>query len=128
VPSRIIRAIVWAWIANTDYEWYRFLSVRPDLDEVDFWCPSSSTFRTLSAGEPLFFRLKVPHTKIAGWEIFGHSSDVVLGHTFLKYISDAFAEQHARLVADKMNGAELEDPDEYRAIRGIGGQIAHGIR
>ena len=38
---------------------------------------------------------------------------VVLGLIFLKYISDAFEEHHARLVADKE--ADPEDPDEYRA-------------
>jgi hypothetical protein len=27
------------FVANTDYEWYRFLSGRPDLDEVNFWRP-----------------------------------------------------------------------------------------
>jgi len=40
---------------------------------------------------------------------------VVLGLIFLKYISDAFEEHHARLVADKKSGADPEDPDEYRA-------------
>jgi len=40
---------------------------------------------------------------------------VVLGLIFLKYISDAFEEQHARLVADQAKGADPEDPDEYRA-------------
>ena len=40
---------------------------------------------------------------------------VVLGLIFLKYISDAFEEQHAKLVADKKGGADPEDPDEYRA-------------
>ena len=40
---------------------------------------------------------------------------VVLGLIFLKYISDAFEEQHAKLVADKQSGADPEDPDEYRA-------------
>ena len=40
---------------------------------------------------------------------------VVLGLIFLKYISDAFEEQHAKLVADKASGADPEDPDEYRA-------------
>jgi len=40
---------------------------------------------------------------------------VVLGLIFLKYISDAFEEHHARLVADKKNNADPEDPDEYRA-------------
>jgi type I restriction enzyme M protein len=41
---------------------------------------------------------------------------VVLGLIFLKYISDAFAEQHNKLVAEKANGADPEDPDEYRAF------------
>jgi type I restriction enzyme M protein len=40
---------------------------------------------------------------------------VVLGLIFLKYISDAFEEQHAKLVAEKSKGADPEDPDEYRA-------------
>ncbi len=39
---------------------------------------------------------------------------VVLGLVFLKYISDAFEEQHARLVAEKAKGADPEDADEYR--------------
>ena len=33
---------------------------------------------------------------------------VVLGLIFLKYISDAFEEQHAKLVADKVSGADPE--------------------
>ena len=41
---------------------------------------------------------------------------VVLGLIFLKYISDAFEEQHARLVAEQAGGADPEDPDEYRAL------------
>jgi len=40
---------------------------------------------------------------------------VVLGLIFLKYISDAFEEHHARLVAEQAKGADPEDPDEYRA-------------
>jgi type I restriction enzyme M protein len=40
---------------------------------------------------------------------------VVLGLVFLKYISDAFEEKHAALVADEKSGADPEDPDEYRA-------------
>src|SRR5687767_15617394 len=40
---------------------------------------------------------------------------VVLGLIFLKYISDAFEERHAQLVAEKAHGADPEDPDEYRA-------------
>ena len=40
---------------------------------------------------------------------------VVLGLIFLKYISDAFEAKHAELEAQKMQGADAEDPDEYRA-------------
>ena len=40
---------------------------------------------------------------------------VVLGLIFLKYISDAFEEHHAKLEAEKSQGADAEDPDEYRA-------------
>ena len=41
---------------------------------------------------------------------------VVLGLIFLKYISDAFEEQRARLEAERDQGADPEDPDEYRAV------------
>ncbi|MBN2140855.1 MAG: SAM-dependent DNA methyltransferase [Desulfovibrionaceae bacterium] len=40
---------------------------------------------------------------------------VVLGLIFLKYISDAFEEQHAKLEAERAQGADPEDQDEYRA-------------
>src|SRR5437667_9177583 len=40
---------------------------------------------------------------------------VVLGLIFLKYISDAFDAKHAELEAQKAQGADPEDPDEYRA-------------
>ena len=40
---------------------------------------------------------------------------VVLGLIFLKYISDAFEEMHARLEGEQDEGADPEDPDEYRA-------------
>ncbi len=42
---------------------------------------------------------------------------VVLGLIFLKYISDSFEEMRAKLVAGKgeYEGANSEDPDEYRA-------------
>jgi len=40
---------------------------------------------------------------------------VVLGLIFLKYISDAFEEYRAKLEAERDQGADPEDPDEYRA-------------
>ncbi|HEX3723269.1 MAG TPA: class I SAM-dependent DNA methyltransferase, partial [Nitrolancea sp.] len=40
---------------------------------------------------------------------------VVLGLIFLKYISDAFEAKHAELDVQRAEGADPEDPDEYRA-------------
>ena len=41
---------------------------------------------------------------------------VVLGLIFLKYISDAFEAKHTELKAQTAEGADPEDPDEYRAV------------
>jgi len=41
---------------------------------------------------------------------------VFLGLIFLKYISDAFEAKHAELETQKAEGADPEDPDEYRAV------------
>src|SRR3984893_2855001 len=41
---------------------------------------------------------------------------VVLGLIFLKYISGAFEAKHAELEAQRAEGADPEDPDEYRAV------------
>ncbi len=45
----------------------------------------------------------------------GEYKHVVLGLIFLKYISDSFVQQHAVLEHDKAEGANPEDPDEYKA-------------
>lgn len=41
---------------------------------------------------------------------------VVLGLIFLKHISDAFEEQRAALEQQRSQGADPDDPDEYRAV------------
>ena len=45
---------------------------------------------------------------------------VVLGLIFLKYISDAFEEAYATLESERDQGADPEDPDEYRARHLLG--------
>src|SRR5258708_10051523 len=42
--------------------------------------------------------------------------NVVLGLIFLKYSSDAFEAKHAELATQRAQGADPEDPDEYRAV------------
>jgi putative restriction endonuclease len=59
------------YVANTDYEWYRFLASQRDLDEVNFWFPKyTGSFRAVAPGEPIFFKLKRPHYAIAGFGVF----------------------------------------------------------
>ena len=80
-----------AYIANTDYNWYKYLSSNKDLDEANFWRPTGNVpLATLSQGEPLFFKLKLDHgNRIVGfgffvlykrikfgeaWEVFGYKN------------------------------------------------------
>jgi putative restriction endonuclease len=60
-----------AYVGVTDGRWYRFLSARPTLTEVNFWRPSSSReFRALDHGEPFFFKTHHPHNRVVGGGFF----------------------------------------------------------
>ena len=61
-----------AYIANTDYNWYKYLSSIKDLDEANFWRPTGNArLATLSPGEPLFFKLKQAYgNMIVGFGLF----------------------------------------------------------
>lgn len=63
------------YIGVTDNEWFSFLSKQHGIDEVNFWQPGGRTrFRSLSPGEPFFFKLHAPHNYIAGGGFFAHST------------------------------------------------------
>src|SRR5580700_10462352 len=77
------------FIANTDKEWFDFLSASADLKEANFWRPSPQQFHSIAAGELFVFRLKSPMNRIGGfgvlststvlplqvaWETFGQSN------------------------------------------------------
>jgi putative restriction endonuclease len=68
------------FVAITDWDWFNYLAeLRPD--EVNFWQPSGSTsFRALSPGEPLLFKLHSPNDYVVGGGFFSHYS--VLPATF----------------------------------------------
>jgi putative restriction endonuclease len=83
---------VHAYVGVTDNEWYRFLAVRPGLQEVNFWQPSGGReFHVLAPGEPFFFKTHYPHNRVVGggffsdsarlrvseaWELFGEANGV----------------------------------------------------
>lgn len=57
------------WIGITDFDWYRFLAARPDLDEVNFWQPSARRAPvTLPTGAPFLFKL---HASEGGFVVGG---------------------------------------------------------
>ena len=67
-----------AVVALTDDRWFKYLrsiAVAGRLDEVNFWRPLAQTeFKSLSPGEPFFFRLKHPVNCIVGYGFFAHAT------------------------------------------------------
>ncbi len=67
-----------AVVAPTDRRWFFSFRPRDELtrvDEVNFWRPSAQDeFRALTPGGPFFFRLKAPHSAVAGFGFFAVSS------------------------------------------------------
>jgi putative restriction endonuclease len=62
------------YIANTDNDWFDFLSAQRDLSEVNFWQPGGKAFHAIEPGELFAFRLKSPRNKIGGFGVLSSSS------------------------------------------------------
>ena len=77
-------------LATTDFDWYRHLSSLPDVDEVNFWQPSSyRAIHSIQRGEPLLFKLKAPHNAICGFGLFAGGSELEASLAW-----DAFGEKN----------------------------------
>jgi putative restriction endonuclease len=61
-------------IAVTDSDWFEMLRRRPDLEEVNFWAPSSASFRALQPGELFLFKLHSPRNYIVGGGVFAYAN------------------------------------------------------
>lgn len=65
------------WVANTDPDWFDFLSAQPNIDEVNFWQPSgNATFRAIEPGELFLFKLKAPRNGIGGFGVLSQASNL----------------------------------------------------
>lgn len=63
------------WVANTDPDWFDFLSSQSGIDEVNFWQPSGTmNFRAVDAGDLFLFKLKSPRNAIGGYGVFSDAS------------------------------------------------------
>src|SRR5664280_135951 len=66
--------MVSVYIANTDNDWFDFLSSESDITEVNFWQPGAKSFHAIQPGELFVFRLKSPRDKIGGFGVLSNSS------------------------------------------------------
>ena len=90
------------WVGVTDSQWFEFLS-KQNLDEVNFWQPSSKPLFISDdlTGMPFLFKLKKPNNHIAGggfyvgysqlslemaWDVFGIKNGASSCHDFLHSI------------------------------------------
>ena len=84
-------------VAVTDYDWFRTLSQRPELNEANFWAPSPKNFHALSAGELFLFKLHTPHNMIVGGGIFAYSNKLPWSLAW-----EAFGEANGARSAEEM--------------------------
>src|SRR5687768_3786934 len=106
------------FVANTDYDWFRFLrAIEPPIDEVNFWKPGSGTnFHALEPGEPLFFKLKAPYNAIAGFGYFAHFSRLPVSMVWQVYGeangARTYAEMRERLIRIRLRFDRNTDPKQ----------------
>jgi HNH endonuclease len=62
------------FVANTDSNWFDFLSSLDQATEINFWQPSGKAFHAIEPGELLAFRLKAPRNQIGGFGVLSSSS------------------------------------------------------
>jgi len=62
------------YVGITDYDWFRFLSTLPSVEEVNFWQPGGRTnFKALQPGERFLFKLHAPRNFIVGGGVFARA-------------------------------------------------------
>jgi putative restriction endonuclease len=105
------------WLGVTDGDWYRFLSQRPHLDEVNFWQPGGNReFSALSPGELFLFKLHYPENVIVGGGFFATSSILpcsLAWETFgEKNGASTYAEMRRRI--EKYRRSSPEPHEDYK--------------
>jgi len=87
-----------AFVGITDFDWFKYLSELPQIDEVNFWQPSGhQVFRTLSPNEPFLFKLHSPRDYIVGGGLFAHSTILPISLAW-----DAFGEKNGASSLEEM--------------------------
>jgi hypothetical protein len=95
LPTRTTPLTPHPYIANTDQKWFDFLSsvVAPRggrsgvVEEANFWFPNTTAprLKAISAGTPVFLRLKSPERAIAGVGFFAAYHMLPLDEAWLAF-------------------------------------------
>jgi putative restriction endonuclease len=86
-----------AFVAVTDNDWLRFLSTRPDIEEVNFWTPSGRSLMNFTPGAPVLFKLHAPFNDIVGGGFFATFSVLPASIAW-----DAFGEKNGAATLSEM--------------------------
>ena len=112
------------YIGITDYDWFRFLSALPSIEEVNFWQPGGRTnFRALQAGELFLFKLHAPRNFIVGGGVFARAdilpTSLVWGTFGVTNGADSLPEMRERIARYR------NQTDDPRQDYLIGCRISH---
>lgn len=111
--------MVGLYIANTDNDWFDFLSTRGVSTEVNFWQPGGKEFHAIEAGELFAFRLKSPRDKIGGFGVLSSSSVLPL-----QIVWETFQETNGVISYDALRAAIAR----YRSDEHVGPATNIGCR
>lgn len=73
------------FVGVTDHDWFQFCSNQGELEQVNFWQPSTKRFKVLEDGGIFFFKRKSPIGKIAGFGKFAFSGNATIGDCWDAY-------------------------------------------
>ncbi|RKS08186.1 putative restriction endonuclease [Nocardiopsis sp. Huas11] len=75
-----------AYVGVTDKAWADFLSERPQLNEINFWRPSSaSVFKRIELGDLFLFKTHFPQNQIVGGAVFSGFARVPLSEAWATF-------------------------------------------
>ena len=110
-------------VAITDEGWYRFLSVHPELEEINFWTPSARRSFRAAAFSPFLFKLRAPHNAICGFAYFVQYSRLPLWLAWECFgigngcASQAEMEERIDRLRERIRYEEGEHSDEIGCIQ-----------
>jgi putative restriction endonuclease len=109
------------YVAVTNPEWFfnlRALAGKGGLlDEVNFWNPSGKPLKGFQPGDPVFFRLKAPHGKIAGYGFFASFGQLRMAEAW-----EFFGAKNGcadPLELERLTGRSLADRIGCTILRGV---------